>query len=64
MNWWEGVLLVNNPVLVSKASLQTLRKLLIAHVRTDRFSEGHLSAMFESGHIAMILKRMAEIHLR
>jgi ADP-ribosyl-[dinitrogen reductase] hydrolase len=64
MNWWEGEQLVNNPSLVKKAGLQTLRKLLTAHVRADRFSEGHLAAMLESGHIVMILKRLAEIHLR
>lgn len=48
--------------MVQKANLQTLRKLLTVHVCADRFTEGHLAAMFESGHIAMILKRMAEIH--
>ena len=61
MKWREGEQLVDNPALLSRANLQTLRKLLTAHVRADRFSEGHLAAMFESGHIAMILKRMAEI---
>jgi ADP-ribosyl-[dinitrogen reductase] hydrolase len=59
--WGEGEQLVDNPRLLSKASLQTLRKLLTAHVRADRFSEGHLAAMFESGHITMILKRIDEI---
>jgi ADP-ribosylglycohydrolase len=62
MNWEEGKQLVDNPMLVGKANLQTLRKLLTAHVRADRFAEGHLAAMFESGHIAMILKRMAELY--
>jgi hypothetical protein len=62
MNWREGEQLVDHPALLSKANLQTLRKLLTAHVRADRFTEGHLAGMIESGHIAMILKRMAEIH--
>ncbi len=62
MNWREGEQLVDQPALLEKASLQTLRKLLTAHVRADRFSEGHLAAVFESGHILSILKRMAEIH--
>lgn len=62
MNWREGEQLVDHPELLRRANLQTLRKLLTAHVRADHFSEGHLAAMFESGHIAMILKRMAEIH--
>ena len=60
--WVEGQQLVDNPRLLLNASLQTLRKLLTAHIRADRFSEGHLAAMLESGHIGMILKRMAEIH--
>jgi hypothetical protein len=62
MNWREGEQLVDHPVLLGRANLQTLRKLLTAHVRADRFTEGHLAGMIESGHIAMILKRMAEIH--
>lgn len=61
MQWEEGAQLVDNPTLLQNANLQTLRKLLTVHVRADRFSEGHLAAMFESGQITMILKRMAEI---
>jgi ADP-ribosyl-[dinitrogen reductase] hydrolase len=61
-HWEEGKQLVDNPRLLSKVSLQTLRKLLTAHIRTDRFVEGHLAAMCESGHITMILKRIDEIH--
>jgi hypothetical protein len=62
MNWREGEQLVDHPELLSITNLQTLRKLLTAHVRADRFSEGHLAAMFESGHMVMILERMSEIH--
>jgi ADP-ribosyl-[dinitrogen reductase] hydrolase len=61
INWEEGRQLVDNPTLIGKADLQTLRKLLTAHVRADRFTEGHLAAMFESRHISMILMRMADI---
>jgi ADP-ribosyl-[dinitrogen reductase] hydrolase len=61
--WWEGEQLVDYPALLSKANLQTLRKLLTAHVRADRFTEGHLAGTFESGHMTLILKRMAEISL-
>ncbi len=39
-----------------KASIRATTKPM-----TDRFSEGHLAAMFEAGHIAMILRRMAII---
>jgi ADP-ribosyl-[dinitrogen reductase] hydrolase len=61
MKWWEGKQLVDNPALIAKTNLQTLRKLLTAHVRANRFTEGHLAGTFESGHMALILKRMAEI---
>lgn len=59
--WEEGKRLVDHPELLQRANLQTLRKLLTAHVRAERFSDGHLAAMFESGHIHRILKRMKEI---
>jgi hypothetical protein len=62
MNWREGEQLVDHPVLLGRANLQTLLKLLTANVRADRFTEGHLAGTFESGHMIMILKRMAEIH--
>ena len=62
MNWREGEQFVDHPELLRRANLQTLRKLLTAHVRADRFSEGHLAGTFESGHMRLILKRMAEIH--
>lgn len=61
-DWVEGTRLVENPALLRNASLPTLRKLLTAHVRADRFTEGHLAAMFENGQIVMILKRLAEIY--
>ncbi|MGW8250244.1 MAG: ADP-ribosylglycohydrolase family protein [Anaerolineales bacterium] len=61
MRWVEGEQMVDNPGLLQKASLQSLRKLLTAHVRADRFSEGHLAEIFESGHVTLILKRLAEI---
>jgi ADP-ribosyl-[dinitrogen reductase] hydrolase len=62
MNWHEGEQLVGTPELLGKANLQTLRKLLTAHVRADRFIEGYLAGTFESGHMTLILKRMVEIY--
>ena len=46
---------------LAQADLLTLRKLLTTHVRADRFTEGHLAAMLESGHIVAILRRLKEI---
>lgn len=46
---------------LARTDLFTLRKLLTTHVRADRFTEGHLAAMLESGHIVAILRRLKEI---
>lgn len=50
-----------SPEGLSSANLDTIRKLLTTHVRKDRFCEGHLAAMFESGHIVAILRRLQDI---
>jgi hypothetical protein len=49
------------PSRLHAARLSTLRKLLTLHARQDRFVEGHLVSMLESGHITAILKRAAAI---
>lgn len=46
---------------LQQADLLTLRKLLTAHVRADRFTEGHLASVLESGHITAILGRLKQI---
>ena len=43
------------------ADLTTLRKLLTTHVRADRFSEGHLAGVLQSGHIVAVLRRLRKI---
>ena len=43
------------------ADLLTLRRLLTVHVRAERFAEGHLASVFESGHITAILRRLEQI---
>lgn len=52
------------PERLEQANLQTLRKLLTVHVRKDRFFDGHLPAMVESGHITRILRRLHAIRER
>ena len=49
---------VSDPGALEMADLLTLRKLLTTHVRTERFVEGHLANMLESGHITAILRRL------
>lgn len=53
--------LVESPEQLHAASAETLRKLLAAHVRQDHYCEGHLAAMFESGHIVAVLRRLRAI---
>jgi hypothetical protein len=51
----------SDPHSLKGADILTLRKLLTAHVRADRFVEGHLASVFESGHITTILRRLKQI---
>jgi len=57
----EAVQLYESPEALGKADIQTLRKLLTLHVRKDRFCEGHLAAVFESGHVTAILQRLRKL---
>ena len=49
--------LVSDSRAVEHATAEDLEHLLTAHIRQDRFSEGHLGAMFESGHLSAIVRR-------
>jgi hypothetical protein len=49
---------LKDPAALASADLDTLRKLLTLHVRKDRFCDGHLLEMFESGNITAILRRL------
>lgn len=52
---------VDSPSLLASARFATLRSLLTTHARADRFVEGRFLAMLRSGHIAAILRRLAEL---
>ena len=41
--------------------METLRRLLTAHVRADHFSYEYLLATFESGGFAAILRRLQQL---
>jgi hypothetical protein len=60
---WKGEVerYQTNPKLLQQADLLTIRKLLTAHVRADRFTEAHLGTVFERGHIVAILRRLKRI---
>ena len=49
---------VDEPRELETADLDTIQKLITTHVRSDRFSEGHLRSMTVDGHIARILRRL------
>lgn len=62
MSWKEEAQRYRSqPGTLQEADLLTLRKLLTAHVRADRFTEGHLASVLESGHITAILRRLKQI---
>ena len=53
--------LQEEPLLLAKADLQTIRMLLTTHVRKERFCMGHLPMMVRCGHIARLLERLETI---
>ena len=60
---WQDVAeeYVDSPEKIQSADVVTVQKLFTTHVRKDRFCEGHLASMFESGHIVALLRRLKEI---
>ncbi len=59
----EAQALVHDPKLVARASVDQLIELLTVSIRGDRFCEGQLLALFESGVLTAILRRAAELQL-
>lgn len=57
----ECQMLVKDPANVASADPLTLARLLTAHIRQDRFCEGHLLAAFEGGHLTAIVRRAAHL---
>ncbi len=52
---------IEDPASLHSADLTTLRKLLTMHVRAERFTDGHIAAMIDRGHILAILRRLEAI---
>ncbi|MFU8841198.1 MAG: DUF6508 domain-containing protein [Nitriliruptoraceae bacterium] len=61
--WLEegGVALYEDPERLATATLEECRILLIAHVRNDRFVEGHLLSILRDGHLVAVLERIREL---
>jgi hypothetical protein len=58
----EAMRFVEDARALKDADELTLRRLLTAHARAERFSEGHFIEMFRSGHITAILRRLKELN--
>jgi len=61
VNWDYGEKLSRNSELLQKANLLTLRKLMSAHLRYDRFCEGHLAVILANGLVVRLLERLQQL---
>jgi hypothetical protein len=52
---------VEDSAKVESADTETIQKLFTTHVCKERFSEGHLAAMFENGHMVGLLRRLRQL---
>ena len=63
MRWDLGPRLDQHRELIPRARVETLRRLLTAHVRADRFTCGHLLYAFESAASRRILRRLRQLYI-
>lgn len=61
MAWRNVAKRYEDPKVLRTADLATVRRLLTLHVRADRFVQGHLATVLESGQIKTFLRRLKEI---
>jgi hypothetical protein len=61
MNWKGGTLLTESEDQLAAASLEDVHKLIIGHVRVDRFAEGHFDEMVENGFFARAVRRLQSL---
>lgn len=54
----KAELAAENIASLDKADIPQLRKLLIAHLRLDRFSEGHLRKLLITGYLEKLIERL------
>jgi hypothetical protein len=52
---------VDDPSLLAGIDLQTICRLFAAHLQRETFQEGHFPEMVACGHMAALLRRLAEI---
>jgi hypothetical protein len=56
--WDEGRAILSDPEKIAKSDLLTLRKLMTALVRSDRFVEGVFLSAITDGRISLLLRRL------
>ena len=59
--WEEGREIAGAPERIAQCDLKTIRKLITALVRSDRFCEGALASYWRNGTIHAILTRIATL---
>ena len=52
---------IDDPATLAGADLDTLRRLVTAHIRIDRFSDGHLDAILANGYMDAAMVRAARL---
>ncbi len=60
-NWDEGREIAGNPAEIGKVDLLTIRKLITALVRNERFCESALQSAYKEGVIEAILRRIEQL---
>lgn len=58
----EGHERLEDPDYIAQADLEELRKIMTAHIRIDRMSDGHLDRLVERGFWNHCLERLAQLH--
>lgn len=68
MQWLKSMDHYNSPQsyisdvnVLKDADLNTIRKIMTANIRIDRFSEGYLEELIENGYINALLERIEEL---
>ncbi len=49
---------IDDPALLAAADIETLKKIITAHLRTNRFVRGHLESLVQSGYFLAFLDRL------
>ncbi len=62
VNWDEGRAIASDTARVAEADMLTVRQLITALVRNERFCEGALQSAYEQGLIGAILRRIQLLH--